>query len=451
MQWSRGIAALLVLAAAGCTQPAPVVNVEPPVINMPAPVVNVPAPSAPGGPTYSLNIVSGNQQVGSSGAAFPAPLVVQAVDAKGQGVPDLSINVLTDSRLCSLPAEIPLTNAEGKLSIVLSAGVATDVVCPTVFTLNGQAASSRGSVSFTSFIRPAQRGLRLPTSLALPSVAVGIEDGAQSRFAFSEFRNWPVLSPAYRLNAYAYRAGPNGEIDCVRFLGSFPETVEVGAGTLTVSLSLVGSVPAALTCGVAPGLTGSAAALSLNVVAVVLQSSSTPPSSSPSVVESPFLLGFFPTPARDGTSRADLYLWGVGLERALLFEMPTSAQGVLSLESPYLAYNAYNSGFRAIFSGFPRNPAGYRYAVYRTNRDARTFRVGSFSVGTSGAPVELSYRLPLPSNSNPPGQPLDQKGEFGRVFVTLEPVADGEFPSNLAGRVVVLDTETEGAWTMRVR
>ena len=451
MQWSRGIGALLVLALAGCSQPAPIINVQPPQVNVPAPIVNVPAPSIPNTPTYSLNILSGNQQVGASGMAFPAPLVVQAVDAKGQGVPDLSLNISTDSRLCSLPSELPLTNAEGKVSLVLTAGVATNVVCQTTFTLNGQPASSRSSVSFTSFVRPAQRNLKLPESLSLPSAAVAIQDGAQSSFAFSEFRNWPRLPPAYRLNAYAYRAGPNGEVDCVRFLGSFPDT-EIGAGTLTVSLSLSTQTLAALTCGVLPANTGSVAAMSLNAVAVVLQTNTTPPSSNPNVVESAFLRGFFTTPAREATGRADLYLWGVGLERALRFDMPASAQGVLSLESPYLAYNAYNSGFKATFSNFPRNPAGYRYAVYRSNRDARTFRVGSFSVDTSGNPIELNFRLPLPSNATPPGQPLDQKGEFNRVFVTLEPVAnDDEFASTLAGSLVVMDTETAGAWTMRVR
>jgi hypothetical protein len=457
MQWSRGIGALLVLALVGCSQPAPIINVQPPQVNVPAPIVNVPAPSVPTSPTYSLNILSGNQQVGASGMAFPAPLVVQAVDAKGQGVPDLSLNVSTDSRLCSFPTELPLTNAEGKLSLVLTAGAATDVVCQTMFTLNGLSASSRSSVSFSSYIRSAQRNLIVSPTVSLPSAIVTIEDATQSRFAFSDFSNWPLLPPSHVFAAYAFRFGPRAEIECVRYLGNFPENVNP-VGILTVSLSM-GTLPSSPTgCGsVGPGPvnnTGSAAALFINAVAVVLQSTLFPPTSTPDIVRAAFLIGTGTAPSAGGSTRMDLTLRAFGPQSLIRFEVaPYSPQGRLTLESPYLAYNAYNSGFSATFSNFPRNPPGFRYAVYRVNADERRFRIARFAVDGSEEPIKISYRLPQPSNATPPGQALDQKSEFRRVFVTLEPVSvdDQQFPTSFPGSILLMDTENAGAWTMRVR
>ncbi len=393
---------LLLLLLAACSQPAPVVNVAPPQVNLPAP--------------NSVNIVSGNNQVASSGQSFPAPLTVKVVNAEGNGVAGARLNVTADTRLCVPSATSLTTNAQGEASFTLAAQAATNVSCSTSVSLEGSPASSRTGVTFTGFIRPAQRVLQIPNTLNLPQLAVSIQDGATSTITLDSFQNLPALDADHTYAVYSFRRDPaTTAVSCVRLAGVLDAT-DLSNGSKTFSLPPIAMGAA---CG---GTTGSINAMGHNALSLSLQPL-TPAAPSTTAVPNPF-------------------------------QVPAEATGTIVMESPFLSYNHANSRAVITLRGLEPAPPSHFYTVYRQNEAGTIFRLGTVNITGRTVAVSLTASLSTPANSTPPATSLvDQKGEFHRVFVTLEPVAqtEGDFASLNPGPLVVLDTATPGVWQFRVR
>lgn len=424
---------LLLLLLAACSQPAPVVNVVPPQVNLPAP--------------NSLNIVSGNNQVASSGQSFPAPLTVKVVNAEGNGVAGARLNVTADTRLCVPSATSLTTNAQGEASFTLAAQAATNVSCSTTVALEGSPASSRTGVTFTGFIRPAQRVLQIPNTLNLPQLNVSIQDGATSTITLDSFQNLPALDTDHTYAVYSFRRDPaTTAVSCVRLAGVLDAT-DLSNGSKTFSLPPIAMGAA---CG---GTTGSINAMGHNALSLSLQPL-TPAAPSTTAVPNPFLVATYTTPAPSASTTATAQSTTYGLFNLTPFQVPAEATGTIVMESPFLSYNHANSRAVITLRGLEPAPPSHFYTVYRQNEAGTIFRLGTVNITGRTVAVSLTASLPTPANNTPPATSLvDQKGEFHRVFVTLEPVAqtEGDFASLNPGPLVVLDTAAPGVWQFRVR
>ncbi len=424
---------LLLIGLTACSQPAPVVNVSPPQVTLPS--------------AHSLNIVSGNNQVASSGQAFPNPLVVKVLNAQGQGVAGVKLSVTADTRLCQPSSTALTTDAQGEASFTLTAQAATGVSCSTAVAIDGSAASSRGVVTFTGFIRPAQRQLAIPSPLSLPSIDVQIQDGSNSSITLNNFQNLPALDADHVYAVYSFRKEPTTTaVSCVRLVGVLNSgDLTTGSKTFTLTPVAMGTA-----CG---GTTGSISTMQHNALSLSLQPL-LPPQPGASAVPNVFLLASYATPSASGTAAATAQATAYGLSNTSLFEVPAGASGTVVLESPYLAYNYVNSRVVVTLRNLEPPPPGHFYTIYRQNQANQVFRLGTVSVTGRRAVVSLTSSLPTPSNATPPATSLvDQKGEFQKVFVTLEPVAvgEGDFASPDPSPLVVLDTTSPGVWQLGLR
>ncbi len=422
---------LLVLAA--CSQPAPVVNVAPPQVNLP--------------PAYTLNIVSGNNQVASSGQTFPSPLRVKVLNSQAQGVAGVRLSVTTDARVCTANPTTLTTDAQGEASFTLSALAATNVACNPAVAIDGGAASARGAVTFTGFIRPGQRELAVPPTLSLPLLDVAVQDGATSFITLDNFQNLPALDADHIYAVYSFRLeAATTAVTCNRLIG-FLDSADLGGGSKTFSLPPVAMGTA---CG---GTTGSIATMQHNALSLTLQPR-IPASPSTTSLPNPFLLATYTTPAPGGSTTATAESTTYGLFNRQPFQTPSDATGVVVLESPFLSYNHANSRAVITLRGLEPAPPSHFYTLYRQNEAGTIFRLGTVNIAGRTVAASLTATLPTPSNASPPATSLvDQKGEFHRIFVTLEPVAqtEGDFASPNPAPLVVLDTASPGVWQFRVR
>ncbi|MGC8792392.1 MAG: Ig-like domain-containing protein, partial [Bryobacteraceae bacterium] len=69
-----------------------------------------------------LNKVSGDNQTAATNQAFPAPLVVQALDDRGQPIAGLQVSFAVASGSATLSATTATTNAQGQASVNVTAG-----------------------------------------------------------------------------------------------------------------------------------------------------------------------------------------------------------------------------------------------------------------------------------------------------------------------------------------
>lgn len=421
------------LLLASCSQPAPVVNVTPPQVNLPD--------------LNSVNIISGNSQVAMSGQNFPSPLTVKVVNNQGVGIPNAKLNVLADTRLCVPSATSLTTDAQGEASFTLAAQAATNVSCSTTVALEGSPASSRTGVTFTGFIRPAQRVLQIPNTLNLPQLAAAIQDAANSTITLNGFQNLPALDADHTYAVYSFRRDPaTTAVSCVRLAGVLDAT-DLSNGSKTFTLPAINMGAA---CG---GTTGSIAAMGHNALSLSLQPL-TPAAPSTTAVPNPFLVATYTTPAPGGSTTATAQPTTYGLFNLTPFQVPAGATGTVVMESPFLSYNHANSRAVITLRGLEPAPPSHFYTVYRQNEAGAIFRLGTVNIAGRTVAVSLTASLPVPDNSTPPATSLvDQKGEFHRVFVTLEPVAqnEGDFASPNPSPLLVLDTATPGVWQFRVR
>jgi len=433
MQRNLIIQAPLLLALTACSQPAPVVNVSPPQVDLP--------------PIYTLNIVSGNNQVASSGQAFPAPLRVKVVNNQGQGVAGARLTVTTDTRICTANPTALTSDAQGEASFTLNALVATNVSCNPAVALDGSPASARSAVTFSGFIRPAQRSLSIPGTLNLPSLSVTVQDGLSSTITLNNFENLPALDDDHVYAVYSFRLdAATTTVSCNRLVGILNSS-DLTSGSKTFSLP---SIAMGAACG---GTTGSITAMQHNALSLSLQPL-TPAAPAAGSIPNPFLVATYTTPPSGNSANATAVSTTYGLFNRTEFQVPSTAEGTVVLESPFLSYNHANSRAVVTLRGLEPAPPSHFYTVYRQNDAGAVFRLGTVSIAGRTVTVSLTATLPTPSNASPPASSLvDQKNEFYRIFITLEPVAqtEGDFASPNPAPLVVLDTGSPGVWQFRVR
>jgi|GEM_PF-2461013 len=115
----------------------------------------------------------------------------------------------------------------------------------------------------------------------------------------------------------------------------------------------------------------------------------------------------------------------------------SKASGLMSLSSPHAALGSSNDSFTLRISGLPAAPAGYLYALWKTDAASVTTALDSFKNTSNGA-VNLNYTSPPPTNTgSSSATPVDNRANFSRVFVTLE---SGNTLPATPGSLLVLDT-----------
>ncbi len=369
--------------------------------------------------TLTLNSLSGNNQIASSGAAAAAPLTVQVVTATG-GVAGVTVNASSDTRFCTVSPASLSTDASGNAAFTVTALGVTGVNCGTSFAVVGQAAA-RGSVNFNTAIRAAQRPLIAPTAVSLPTATVGVTDAgaAAGSINVSAASNLPVPDASHVYGVYLAKQDANGNVSAVTLLGK------------TSSFPLVAPL-------VAPA---NLAAGGYNVVALVLQSVGTGKVEN---LNNATLVSIF-TPVAAGTANVTLSLSSDGLRIPAAYALPLGAAGQVSLTNPNLTAGFAGDGISVAWNALPVNPSGWTYVVYATDDASNTGRLGNFN--SNGRTGNFNYGSPTPANGALPTAITDLKAKFSRVFITLEPVSSGDGgPANAtAGASVVLDNASS-AW-----
>jgi hypothetical protein len=379
---------------------------------------NTTTPSIPA--TLTLNAVSGNNQIASSGTAAAAPLIAQVVSASG-GVAGVALVASSDTRFCTVSPASAITDLSGNASFTVTALNVTGVNCPSSLTVVGQP-TSRGTVNFSTAIRPAQRTLSPVTPLALPGATVDVTDvgAAAGSVTVSAASNLPTPDANHTYGVYIAKQDSNGNISNVTLLGktsSFPSVA------LATPVNLAGA--------------------GFNVVAIALQSIGTGKLDN---LGSASLITSF-TPVAAGTANVSLGLSSDGLRIPSAYTLPTAASAQVALTNPNLGLGVASDGISVTLSGLPENPSGWTYAVYATDDAAVTTRLGLFNSNARGG--TFNFNSAPPSNAAAtPTSITDAKAKFSRVFVTLEPVSggDGGLANSTPGSSVVLDN-TSSAWT----
>jgi hypothetical protein len=127
----------------------------------------------------------------------------------------------------------------------------------------------------------------------------------------------------------------------------------------------------------------------------------------------------------------------------------SGASAQVSLTSPNAALGVGNDSLSLAWSGLPVSPVGTRYVVYGSN-GTNPYRLGSFEANnTSGT---FTFNATAPANGGTPGTTIvDARGNYTRIFVTLEPFSSGDagFASSQPGPSVVLDS-TPGSWMQSI-
>jgi hypothetical protein len=377
--------------------------------------------SAPGIPaTLTLNTVSGNNQIVSSGAASPAPLVVQVLSSSGAAT-GVALNASTDARYCSVAPLNATTDASGNASFTVSALGVAGVNCTTAIAIVGQPAS-RGALNFTTIIRPAQRALTAVSSPNLPTATVSVTDaglGAGS-VTVGAASNLPTPDANHVYGVYLAKQDASGNVSAVTLLG---KTSSFPSGALTAPTNL--------------------ATAGFNVVALVLQSAG---SGRVDNLNNATLISAF-TPVPSGTASVTLSLTSNGLRLPAPYSLPSSAGATVVSTNPNLNLGVAGDGISVEWSGLSVAPSGWDYVVYATDASSAMTRLGTFN--SNGRAGTFNYNSPQPSNTAPvPTAITDAKPKFSRVFLTLEPTSsgDGGFASAAPGATVVLDNASS-AWT----
>jgi uncharacterized protein (TIGR03437 family) len=98
-------------------------------------------------PSVGIQKVSGDQQTTAIGTAFASPLVVQVVNASGNGIPGVQVNFQVTAGTATLGSSSAITNSSGQASTTVTAGATPGSITVT-------ASSSTFSVSFTLTSQP---------------------------------------------------------------------------------------------------------------------------------------------------------------------------------------------------------------------------------------------------------------------------------------------------------
>ena len=375
----------------------------------------------PGVPvTLTLNAVSGNNQIASSGAVAAAPLIAQVVSASG-GVAGVTLSASSDTRFCTVSPASVSTDSSGNASFTVTALNVTGVNCATSLAIVGQP-TSRGTVNFSTAIRPAQRALSPVAPLALPNATVDLSDAgaAAGSVTVSAASNLPAPDANHTYGVYIAKQDLNGNISGVTLLG---KTSSFPSAALAAPVNLAGA--------------------GFNVVAIALQSIGTGKLEN---LNSASLITLF-TPVAAGTANVSVGLSSDGLRIPSAYTLPATANAQVALTNPNLSLGVASDGISVSISGLPVNPSGWTYAVYATDDAAVTTRLGLLGSNARGGTFNFSSAPP--SNAVPaPTGITDSKAKFSRVFVTLEPVSggDGGLASSTPGSSVILDNASS-AWT----
>jgi hypothetical protein len=377
--------------------------------------------SAPGIPaTLTLNQVSGNNQIGSSGTAVAAPLVVQVVSGAGPAG-GVALTASSDPRFCTVSPATASTDASGNASFTVTALGTAGVNCATAIAIVGQPAA-RGAVSFTTSIRPAQRALSAVANPNLPSATASVTDaglGAGS-VTVSAVSNLPTPDSNHVYGVYLAKQDASGNVSAVTLLG---KTSGFPSAAFTAPTNLAGA--------------------GFNVLAIVLQSAGVGrvDNLNNATLVAPF------TPVTAGTASVSLTLTSNGLRLPAPYSLPATAAATVISTNPNIGVGVAGDGISVEWSGLSVAPSGWEYVVYASDAGGTNTRLGTF--GSNGRGGTFNFNSPQPSNSTPaPGAITDGKAKFSRVFVTLEPTSsgDGGFASATAGATVVLDNASN-AWT----
>jgi hypothetical protein len=111
-----------------------------------------------------LNKVSGDAQITVTNQPFPAPLVVQALDDRGQPIAGLQVTFAVVSGSATLSATSATTNAQGQASVNVTAGA-------TAGTITIQVTAGSLSVTFTLDVAAAGSGACRPAASSTPRAA----------------------------------------------------------------------------------------------------------------------------------------------------------------------------------------------------------------------------------------------------------------------------------------
>ncbi len=369
--------------------------------------------------TYTLNPASNSNQIAASGSSVN--VAVQLVDVGGAGVGNIKLSALADVRYCTVSPAGATTDASGNASFSVTALGITGVNCTTGITVVG-ASTSRATVNFATFIRPAQRGLSVPATVALPNGAATVTDAgaAASSISLSSIANLPAPDSNHTYGVYLAKQDLNGNVTGQTLLGKTAVLPPLAAFVGPVNLASGG----------------------YNVLEVALQSVG---AGKLDVTNSASLIGNF-TPVAAGTANVTLGVNADGLRVTTPFSLPSGASAQMTLSNPNLNLGVAGDGISLAWSGLPQNPGGYSYLVYATDGAALTSRLGAFtSNGRSGT---FKFESQAPANGAIPSGITDLKTKFDRVFVTLEPTSagDGGTASGTPGTLVVLDNASN-AWT----
>ncbi len=368
--------------------------------------------------TLTLNQLSGNNQIASSGAAAPAPLVVQVVSVGGAAA-GITVATSSDTRYCTVSPASVATDASGNASFSLTALSITGVACTTSFAIVGQPAS-RGALNYSTAIRPAQRTLSAGV-VALPSASATVTDAGSlaSSVNVSAASNLPTPDANHTYGVYLAKKDASGNVSAVTLLGT----------TASFPLSAAFTGPVNL------------ASSSYNVIAVNLQASGTGKIAN---FENATLVTAF-TPVASGTATVTISLSSDGLRIPAPFTLPANASAQASLTNPNLNLGVAGDGISLTWNALPINPSGWKYALYAGDASGATTRLSAFN--SNGQSGNVNFSSPAPANGALPSSITDLKAQFTRVFITLEPISsgDGGYASGAAGAVIALDSGSS-AW-----
>jgi hypothetical protein len=181
------------------------------------------------------------------------PITFQVSAPSGTSAAGLTLNASTDARYCSLDQASATTDANGTATFNLISGPVGGVNCATSVTLLN-VITSRGNATLNTFIRPLQRVLQTPPTVALPSVSVNITDAGPttSTVTLAAPINLDAPDSAHSYGVYLAKTDVNGAVSGVTFVGrinsntnfpmSFPGPINLASGGYnTVGLVLQGT------------------------------------------------------------------------------------------------------------------------------------------------------------------------------------------------------------------
>ncbi len=369
--------------------------------------------------TFTLNPSSGINQIAASGSSVN--LGVQVVDASSSGVGNIKLSALSDARYCTVNPTTATTDASGNAAFSVTVLGITGVNCATGITIVG-ASTSRATVNFATFVRPAQRSLNVPASVIVPSGTATITDAgtSASSITISSIANLPTPDSGHTYGVYLAKQDANGNVTGQILLGKTAVLPPAAAFAGPVNLAAGG----------------------YNVLEIALQSVG---AGKLDVTNSASLIGTF-APVVAGAANVTLGMNADGLRFTTSFSLPSSASAQLTLTNPNLNLGVAGDGISLAWTGLPQNPGGYSYIVYATDAAAITTRLGSFS--SNGRSGVFKFESQAPANAAIPSGINDLKTKFSRAFVTLEPTSagDGETASATPGTLIVLDNASN-AWT----